>query len=145
MINELKQNNIEPFVTLYHWDLPQPIQDLGGWPNSLVVKWFADYARLCFELFGNQVKFWMTFNEPRNQCQQGYGSGGKAPQIISPGIGEFWCTHYILKAHAEVWHIYKKHFKKSQKGNYDVKGKFNLLSDKKDLICCLINNNLPKS
>lgn len=116
LINELKANNIEPFITLYHWDLPQPIQDVGGWPNSLVVKWFADYAQTCFELFGSKVKYWATFNEPRNQCQQGYGEGGKAPQIISPGIGEYWCAHNVLKAHAEAWHIYDKRFRRKQKG-----------------------------
>lgn len=116
LINELKANSIEPFITLYHWDLPQPLQDLGGWTNPKVVQWFADYARLCFELFGDKVKFWMTFNEPRNQCQQGYGEGGKAPEILSPSVGEYLCGHYIILAHAEAWHIYNNQFRKYQSG-----------------------------
>lgn len=116
MIDELVANNIEPFVTLYHWDLPQPLQDLGGWPNPLIKTWFADYAQLCFELFGNKVKYWTTVNEPRNQCQQGYGEGGKAPQIFSPSVGEYLCGHNILNAHAEAWHIYDKKFRNKQNG-----------------------------
>lgn len=114
----MKANNIEPFVTLYHWDLPQPLQDLGGWTNPLVVKWFADYAKICFELFGNKVKYWATFNEPRNTCEQGYGEGGKAPQISSPSVGEYLCGHYALKAHAEAWHIYDLQFRTKQEGKY---------------------------
>lgn len=78
--------------------------------------WFADYARICFTLFGDSVKYWLTFNEPKQTCQQGYGSGTKAPAYKSHGIGEYLCAHNLLKAHARAWHIYNTTFRTSQKG-----------------------------
>ena len=55
LIAELKANNITPVATLYHWDLPQAIQDQGGWLNANVADWFANYASVCFREFGNDV------------------------------------------------------------------------------------------
>lgn len=115
LIKELKANNIEPLITLYHWDLPQPLQDLGGWPNKYIIELFIDYARLCFELFGDSVKYWITFNEPHNICHQGYGDAEKAPLLSSPQA-EYLCAHHVLLAHANVWHLYNQTFKRSQKG-----------------------------
>ncbi|VEN53432.1 unnamed protein product [Callosobruchus maculatus] len=79
LIKELKDNGIEPLVTLYHWDLPQPLQELGGFLNASFVDWFGDYAELCFELFGDDVSNWFTFNEPGIICVFGYGYGWVAP------------------------------------------------------------------
>ncbi|XP_018573473.1 myrosinase 1-like isoform X1 [Anoplophora glabripennis] len=113
LIKELKDNGIEPLITLYHWDLPQPLQDLGGWTNEFVVEAFAEYARLCFELFGDDVKYWLTFNEPKQICPP-------IPGTPSPGIGEYICAHHILKAHARVWHTYDQEFKATQNGQVSI-------------------------
>lgn len=116
LIRELKDNGIEPVISLYHWDLPQPLQDAGGWENKKIIDWFADYARACFDLFGYEVKYWLTFNEPKQTCWAGYGGIGFAPGINSPGIGEYICIHNLLKAHSEAWHIYDREYRAEQKG-----------------------------
>ncbi|KAJ8943036.1 hypothetical protein NQ318_022580 [Aromia moschata] len=120
LIKELKDNGIEPLITIFHWDTPLPVHEAGGWTSEFVIDYYADYARLCFELFGDQVKYWLTFNEPKQTCEQGYGSGEKAPFIQSHGIGEYLCTHNLLRAHAKAWHIYDEEFRASQNGNVGI-------------------------
>ncbi|KAL9838134.1 lactase-like protein isoform 2-T2 [Geothlypis trichas] len=64
-INSLLENNITPIVSLYHWDLPQVLQEkYGGWQNISMINYFNDYANLCFEKFGDRVKHWITFSNP---------------------------------------------------------------------------------
>ncbi|MGL5230841.1 MAG: glycoside hydrolase family 1 protein [Cetobacterium sp.] len=64
LIDELLANKIEPFVCLFHFDMPAAMQDLGGWESKEVLKYFNIYAKKCFELFGDKVKYWFTHNEP---------------------------------------------------------------------------------
>ena len=59
LIDALLAKNIEPMLTLYHWDLPQSLQDLGGWANRSVTDWYAEYANLLFERYGDRVKKWV--------------------------------------------------------------------------------------
>lgn len=122
IIKLLKENNIEPLVTMFHWDLPQPLQEIGGWTNEIIVNWFVEYAKKCFEFFGDTVKYWFTINEALTFCVTGYDEKDTsfnmigAPAANSSGIGEYLCAHNILKAHAKVWHIYDKEFRAKQKG-----------------------------
>ncbi|XP_063932804.1 myrosinase 1-like [Zophobas morio] len=119
-ISALKENGIEPFVTLYHWDLPQPLQEIGGWPNPLLEDIFAEYARTAFTLFGDDVKNWMTFNEPKQTCLAGYGLGSAAPGISASGIGEYECAYTVVKAHAKAYHIYDEEFRPTQNGRVSI-------------------------
>ncbi|KAJ8973207.1 hypothetical protein NQ317_018956 [Molorchus minor] len=116
LITALKENNIEPVVTLYHWDLPQHLQELGGWPNPKIADYFADYARLAFREFGEDVKYWTTFNEPKQICQFGYGTGLFAPGISTSGVGDYLCVRTVLLAHAKAYHIYDEEFREKQNG-----------------------------
>ena len=68
LISALIAANIQPMVTIYHWDLPQFLMDLGGFLNPSIVDWFETYADLCFREFGSLVKNWITFNEPEPIC-----------------------------------------------------------------------------
>uniref|UniRef100_V5GJ69 Myrosinase 1 n=1 Tax=Anoplophora glabripennis TaxID=217634 RepID=V5GJ69_ANOGL len=110
MLQNLRSFNVTPIVTLYYHDLPQSLQDIGGWTNPAMVKYFADYSRVCFQYFPN-VYYWITFNDPRATCRRGYGEGTFAPGINSDGIGEYLCAYTVLKAHAAAYHVYKEEFK----------------------------------
>lgn len=117
LIDELLKNDIEPIVTLYHWDLPQSLQNLGGWANLEIADCFENYANIAFKLFGDRVKKWVTINEPFEVCQGGYGVGRRAPFIKESGIADYMCGKTILIAHAKAYRNYQKNFKDSQNGN----------------------------
>lgn len=117
LIDELLKYNIEPMVTLYHWDLPQKLQEMGGWTNPHVVDWFADYARVAFSLYGDRVKYWITMNEPREVCYQGYGTNTKAPALNIKGVAEYLCAKNLILAHAKAYHIYDQEFRPKYNGS----------------------------
>ncbi|KAJ8709812.1 hypothetical protein PYW08_009816 [Mythimna loreyi] len=119
-INEMLKYNIEPMITLYHWDLPQKLQELGGIANPFFTEWFEAYARVVFENFGDRVKLFITFNEPREICFQGYGSDLKAPILNSTAIGTYLCAKNLVLAHAKAYHLYNKEFKPTQKGQCGI-------------------------
>uniref|UniRef100_A0A3Q3RE81 Lactase n=1 Tax=Monopterus albus TaxID=43700 RepID=A0A3Q3RE81_MONAL len=116
LVDALLAANIEPHVTLYHWDLPQALQDTGGWENEAIVFKFRDYADLIFSRFGHKVKFWITINEPYNVANIGHGYGTAAPGILRPGTLPYIVGHHLIKAHAEAWHLYNDTYRASQKG-----------------------------
>src|SRR5215472_5785432 len=81
LVDGLLEARIEPWICLYHWDLPQALEYRGGWQNRDTAHWFADYAQLTVRRLGDRVKHWATFNEPNCACVKGYGDGGHAPGI----------------------------------------------------------------
>lgn len=91
MINALRKFNIEPMITMYHFDLPLKLQDLGGWTNEIIVEYFKAYANLLFERFGDRVKYWITLNEPALFCRKSFGHAEHPPLILSNGVGEYLC------------------------------------------------------
>lgn len=118
LITELEKYNVTPMVTIYHWDLPQKLQDLGGWTNPHIIDYYTDYASVLFKHFAHRVKFWVTFNEPMQTCLEGYGGTYRAPALNRHGIAEYLCTHNLLKAHASVYHLF------DEKYRHLVDGKF---------------------
>jgi 6-phospho-beta-glucosidase len=82
VINEMIANGIEPFINLYHFDMPLELQKIGGWENREVVDAYANYAKTCFELFGDKVKMWFTFNEPIVPAEAGYLYGVHYPNVV---------------------------------------------------------------
>ncbi|XP_021959023.1 lactase-like protein [Folsomia candida] len=115
LINLLLANGIEPIITLHHWDLPQPLQDLGGWPNEEVIQNFIDFANLAFHTFGDRVKKWVTFNEPNVMCMHGYITGTHAPghKNINQAVN---CIRNVIKSHARVYRLYDRVFRPYQGG-----------------------------
>ncbi|XP_050305731.1 myrosinase 1-like isoform X2 [Anthonomus grandis grandis] len=116
----LKEANIEPMVTLYHWDLPIYFHEMGGWYNPLLAKYFGEYARVCYKYFGEYVKTWITINEPQSTCLGGYAEGTKAPGYIHMGEGLYQCAYVHLLAHASAYHIYDKEFREAQQGRISI-------------------------
>lgn len=97
LIDELLKHGIEPYLTLYHWDLPQALEDLGGWQSREVAKYFADFAALAVQRWGHKVKHWCTFNEPE-VIVAGYIGGGLAPGMENPAL-RVKVAHNLMYAH----------------------------------------------
>lgn len=131
LIDNLLARGIIPFVTLYHWDLPQGLEDrYGGWLNKEeIVKDYVNYAKICFERFGNRVKNWLTFNEPWCISVHGYGHGVFAPGRSSDRTRcpegdtstEPWLVgHNVILAHAYASKLYREEFKQAQGGQIGI-------------------------
>ncbi len=98
LVDELCNAGIEPFLTLYHWDLPQTLQNIGGWGNREVCKYYADYAALMVKQLGDRVNFWTTFNEPWVVANLGHRTGEMAPGFKDEKLC-LQVIHNILLAH----------------------------------------------
>ncbi|KAM8857137.1 lactase/phlorizin hydrolase [Synchiropus picturatus] len=120
LINALIESGIQPVVTLYHWDLPQVLQDSGGWTNESIVEVFKSYADFCFSRFGDRVKTWNTFSSPWVVSHAGYGTGEHAPGVEDYVVASYQVTHNILKSHAEAWHVYNDKYRTKQGGNVGI-------------------------
>jgi beta-glucosidase len=98
LVDGLLAATIEPFVTLYHWDLPQALQDRGGWPARPVAEAFVEYADLMTRGLGDRVKHWITLNEPFVSAVVGHLEGRHAPGHCSLGEA-LAAAHHLLLAH----------------------------------------------
>lgn len=98
LVDDLLAHGIEPFLTLYHWDLPQELEDAGGWPARDTVHRFADYAGIVHDALGDRVKHFTTFNEPWCTAFLGYGEGRHAPGRTN-GADALATAHHLNLAH----------------------------------------------
>ncbi|CAH0695549.1 unnamed protein product [Spodoptera exigua] len=119
LIAELHRNNITPVVTMYHWDLPQCLQELGGWTNPIMADYFVDYARVLLDTFGDEVRIWLTFNEPYSFCEDGYG-GLDAPAANSSGFEDYMCGHNVLRAHGMVYRMFDNEYREKIGGHMGI-------------------------
>lgn len=90
-------------VCMYHWDIPEVLNQKGGYTAAQFPQWFTDYARILFREYGPMVKYWFTLNEPLNMCPD-------------DGVNSYICAHNLLKTHASVYRMYEKEFKAKQGG-----------------------------
>ncbi|WP_182201390.1 glycoside hydrolase family 1 protein [Paraliobacillus salinarum] len=105
VIDELINNDIEPFVNLFHFDMPIELQEKGGWENREVVNAYVEYARTSFKLFGDRVKKWFTFNEPIVPVEGGYLYDFHYPNIVNAKKA-FQVAYNTMIAHAKAVKVY---------------------------------------
>ncbi|XP_022889214.1 raucaffricine-O-beta-D-glucosidase-like [Olea europaea var. sylvestris] len=148
LINLLLIEDITPCVTIFHWDVPQCLEDeYGGFLSPQIVEDFADFAEICFWEFGDRVKLWITLNEPWSFSVSGYALGNFAPgrgptkddpvtEIVhrhrcnvdgpivcndgDPGTEPYIVGHHLILSHAAAVDIYKKNFQKIQGGKIGI-------------------------
>ncbi|CAD6260548.1 unnamed protein product [Miscanthus lutarioriparius] len=132
LIDELVLKGVQPFVTLFHWDSPQALEDkYGGFLSPNIINDYKDYAEVCIKEFGDRVKHWITFNEPLSFCATGYAWGTYAPGRCSPweqgkcstgdsGREPYTACHHQILAHAETVRLYKEKYQAVQKGKIGI-------------------------
>ncbi|NOK61390.1 MAG: beta-glucosidase [Chloroflexi bacterium AL-W] len=98
LVDMLLEQNIQPFATLYHWDLPQALQDTGGWPDRSTAEAFVTYADIVSRHLGDRVKQWITHNEPWCISFLGYQKGSKAPGM-QDWTAALAASHHVLLSH----------------------------------------------
>ncbi|MFP5315049.1 MAG: GH1 family beta-glucosidase [Actinomycetes bacterium] len=107
LLDALLDRGIEPWVTLYHWDLPLALQDAGGWQNRETIDAFADYTRILRDEFGGKVSAWMTVNEPVVHTGVGHAIGRAAPGLMLLGSA-FSVAHHLLLAHGRAVRVLRE-------------------------------------
>jgi beta-glucosidase len=98
LADELLGRGVEPWLTLYHWDLPQELEDAGGWPARETAERFAEYAAIVGDALGDRVRHWTTLNEPFCAALLGYAAGVHAPGRRAPAAG-LRAVHHLLHGH----------------------------------------------
>ncbi len=116
VIDTCLEKNIKPWVTLYHWDLPQILEVKGGWKSRDVVEWFSEYTYLCAQRFGDRVKNWIVINEPAAITILGYLTGLHAPGHV--GVHNFLASvHNVMLAMAEGGRVLRNNVSNAKIGN----------------------------
>lgn len=106
-VDELLKNGIEPVITLYHWDLPQALQDRGGWENRDTIEYYSEYAAFMFNALGDRVKKWITHNEPWVASFLGNAEGVHAPGFKNLKLA-VQISHNLILSHAKAIQVYRQ-------------------------------------
>jgi beta-glucosidase len=115
LVDELLACEIEPWLNLFHWDLPQPLEEAGGWPARATAEAFAEYADVVAARLGDRVRFWSTHNEPFCAAWLGYGVGEHAPGRTSVRDA-FAAAHHVLVSHGLAASEIRRHARAAQVG-----------------------------
>ena len=111
-------------VTMFHWDLPQSLQDLGGFLDSNISDHFRNYANFLFSHFGDRVKTWITLNEPLSVAQ--YGHCGQREKHAPGNFSDncewtmYLVAHRLLQCHLKMTQLYNEKYRSTQNGNFDL-------------------------
>jgi beta-glucosidase/6-phospho-beta-glucosidase/beta-galactosidase len=116
LINGLKAAGIEPFITLFNFDMPMALENKGGFTNAETIQHFVNYANLVFKTFGDRVKYWATFNEAHAFCKIIFVDILAKVQKVDVANVPYKCGHNVLLAHARVYRLYQSSYKPKQKG-----------------------------
>ncbi|CBI24821.3 unnamed protein product, partial [Vitis vinifera] len=123
---------LQSYVTIFHWDLPQALEDAyGGFLSPHITDYIRDFAELCFKEFGDRVKYWITLNEPWTYSNGGYDQGTLAPGRCSKwvngactagnsAIEPYLVGHHLLLSHAAAVKVYQDRYQASQKGKIGI-------------------------
>lgn len=111
LIDKLLNCGIEPYITLFHWDLPLKLHQRGGWMNPDIIKWFADYTRVVVDRYSDRVKHWITLNEPQCFILLGHETGTHAPGLKLPEADILQIGHNALMAHGRSVQVIREHAK----------------------------------
>jgi beta-glucosidase len=109
LVDELLNNGIQPFITLFHWDYPYDLYCRGGWQNPYSPDWFADYVSVVIEQFSDRVEHWMTLNEPQVFVGNGHYSGQHAPGLKLQRKELLQIIHHVLLAHGKAVQAIRAH------------------------------------
>lgn len=111
LIDKLLNAGIEPYITLFHWDLPLKLHQRGGWMNPDIIKWFADYTKIVVDRYSDRVKNWITLNEPQCFILLGHEQGTHAPGLQLPESDILQIGHNALMAHGRSVQVIREHTK----------------------------------
>ncbi len=111
LVDELRSNGIEPLVTLYHWDLPQALQERGGWANAEIEDWFAQYAGAVVDRLSDRVRYWITLNEPQMFVGLGYFAGAHPPFEHFDAARQILVSKNVLRAHGRAVQVIRERAK----------------------------------
>ncbi|MCW3785462.1 glycoside hydrolase family 1 protein [Plebeiibacterium sediminum] len=115
VIDSCLNNGLTPWITLYHWDLPQKLEDRGGWTNRAIIDWFSNYVDFCTKEFGSKVKHWIVINEPMSFTGLGYYNAYHAP--AKSGLNNFLkAAHHVTLCNAIGGRITRENVSDAQIG-----------------------------